>query len=165
MLRVYSLLGCLFPIPRILYAMSSDGLLFGFLSNINEKTKTPVVATAVCGFGAGKYVNSDGFPYIRYCIVLIQLFSRFAIDHIQSRTTRRHGVHWHPHIVHDRQHLHPDTQVRAVPCLWPKIFLRNVSVTKRNTPITTRNLLFTVLVSDPAVILFMNVNLGKRYKR
>jgi len=49
-----SLLGCLFPIPRILYAMSSDGLLCKFLSTINEKTKTPVVATMICGVGTGK---------------------------------------------------------------------------------------------------------------
>lgn len=74
MSHLYSLLGCLFPIPRILYAMSSDGLLFGFLSNINEKTKTPVVATAVCGFGAGKYVHSNGFPNIQYFIVLTKRF-------------------------------------------------------------------------------------------
>lgn len=53
-LLVYSLLGCLFPIPRILYAMSCDGLLFEFLSMVNEKTKTPVIATMICGVGAGK---------------------------------------------------------------------------------------------------------------
>uniref|UniRef100_A0A2S2R0K3 High affinity cationic amino acid transporter 1 n=1 Tax=Sipha flava TaxID=143950 RepID=A0A2S2R0K3_9HEMI len=48
-----SLLGCLFPIPRILYAMSSDGLLFEFLSNINERTKTPFIATMICGISSG----------------------------------------------------------------------------------------------------------------
>jgi len=48
-----TLIGCLFPIPRILYAMSSDGLLFDFLSTINEKTKTPFVAAIICGISAG----------------------------------------------------------------------------------------------------------------
>lgn len=48
-----TLLGCLFPIPRILYAMSSDGLLFKCLSMVNEKTKTPVLATMICGIGTG----------------------------------------------------------------------------------------------------------------
>ncbi|XP_015372138.1 PREDICTED: high affinity cationic amino acid transporter 1-like [Diuraphis noxia] len=48
-----TLLGCLFPIPRILYAMSSDGLLFKCLSTVNEKTKTPVLATVFCGIGTG----------------------------------------------------------------------------------------------------------------
>ncbi|CAH1707848.1 unnamed protein product [Aphis gossypii] len=48
-----TLIGCLFPIPRILYAMSSDGLLFSFLSKINEKTKTPFIAAIICGVCAG----------------------------------------------------------------------------------------------------------------
>lgn len=48
-----TLIGCLFPIPRILYSMSSDGLLFGFLATINEKTKTPFIAAIICGVCAG----------------------------------------------------------------------------------------------------------------
>ncbi|KAL4112398.1 hypothetical protein QTP88_016197 [Uroleucon formosanum] len=48
-----SLLGTLFPLPRILFAMASDGLLFKFLSNINPKTKTPVISTIICGLFAG----------------------------------------------------------------------------------------------------------------
>nr|AKN21446.1 slc7a-2 [Schmidtea mediterranea] len=44
-----SLLGALFPLPRIIYAMSSDGLLFAFLSKINKRFKTPLVATAAAG--------------------------------------------------------------------------------------------------------------------
>jgi len=40
-----SLLGCMFPLPRVVYAMADDGLIFRGLANINEKTKTPVIAT------------------------------------------------------------------------------------------------------------------------
>lgn len=50
---VRSLIGRLFPIPRILYAMSGDGLLFDFLSKINGTTKTPFPATIVCGVTVG----------------------------------------------------------------------------------------------------------------
>ena len=35
----------MFPLPRVVYAMADDGLIFRGLANINEKTKTPVIAT------------------------------------------------------------------------------------------------------------------------
>jgi len=38
--------------------MSSDGLLFKCLSTVNEKTKTPVLATVFCGIGTGKEFNA-----------------------------------------------------------------------------------------------------------
>ncbi|XP_030072347.1 solute carrier family 7 member 14 [Microcaecilia unicolor] len=45
-----SLFGSLFPLPRVIYAMAGDGLLFRFLAHVNTYTETPVVACIVSGF-------------------------------------------------------------------------------------------------------------------
>lgn len=44
-----SLLGAMFPLPRILYAMASDGLLYDVMKQVNGRTKTPLNATMLSG--------------------------------------------------------------------------------------------------------------------
>uniref|UniRef100_A0A8C6TR95 Solute carrier family 7 member 14a n=1 Tax=Neogobius melanostomus TaxID=47308 RepID=A0A8C6TR95_9GOBI len=41
--------GSLFPLPRVIYAMAGDGLLFKFLANVSSYTETPAVACVVSG--------------------------------------------------------------------------------------------------------------------
>ena len=48
-----SLLGAIFPLPRVLYAMGSDGIIFRFLAKVHPKYQTPLIATAVSGVFAG----------------------------------------------------------------------------------------------------------------
>ncbi|XP_071552250.1 uncharacterized protein [Panulirus ornatus] len=48
-----SLFGAMFPLPRIIFAMADDGLLFRTLSKINRVFHTPVIATVLSGLLAG----------------------------------------------------------------------------------------------------------------
>nr|CAD7455429.1 unnamed protein product [Timema tahoe] len=53
---VPSLLGALFPLPRVIYAMSSDGLVFRSLGNVHPRFQTPVVGTILAGLLTGTFV-------------------------------------------------------------------------------------------------------------
>ncbi|XP_015788657.1 high affinity cationic amino acid transporter 1 isoform X2 [Tetranychus urticae] len=48
-----SLLGAMFPMPRVLYSMASDGLIFRFFAHIHPRTQSPLVATLTTGLFAG----------------------------------------------------------------------------------------------------------------
>lgn len=51
--------------PRVIYAMAEDGLLFRFLSRVHSRAKTPLVATVVSGIIAGIYPLT-GLPHSLY---------------------------------------------------------------------------------------------------
>uniref|UniRef100_A0A1B6KAW3 Cationic amino acid transporter C-terminal domain-containing protein n=1 Tax=Graphocephala atropunctata TaxID=36148 RepID=A0A1B6KAW3_9HEMI len=48
-----SLFGGMFPLPRVVYAMSQDGLLFEFLGRVHPKYKTPFIGTILSGIVTG----------------------------------------------------------------------------------------------------------------
>ncbi|KAF7987136.1 hypothetical protein HCN44_001791 [Aphidius gifuensis] len=48
-----SLLGSLFPLPRVIYAMASDGLIFKFMGKLHPKFQTPVIGTLIAGLITG----------------------------------------------------------------------------------------------------------------
>ena len=52
--------------PRILYAMASDGLLFRCLSVVNDRFKTPIAATFTTGTLAGKTPPRQGWSHCHY---------------------------------------------------------------------------------------------------
>ncbi|KAM4696746.1 cationic amino acid transporter 3 [Rhinophrynus dorsalis] len=64
-----SLLGSMFPMPRVIYAMSEDGLLFKFMAKVNKRTKTPLVATFISG------IISAIMAFLFDLDVLVQLMS------------------------------------------------------------------------------------------
>ncbi|XP_023247415.1 cationic amino acid transporter 3 [Copidosoma floridanum] len=48
-----SLLGAMFPLPRVLYAMASDGVIFKFLAVVHPRTMTPLLGTMLSGILTG----------------------------------------------------------------------------------------------------------------
>lgn len=44
-----SLMGAMFPLPRIVYAMSNDGLIFEWMGRIHPRFKTPMLGTLFVG--------------------------------------------------------------------------------------------------------------------
>uniref|UniRef100_A0A0L8HVC4 Cationic amino acid transporter C-terminal domain-containing protein n=2 Tax=Octopus bimaculoides TaxID=37653 RepID=A0A0L8HVC4_OCTBM len=48
-----SMVGAIFPLPRVVYAMAEDKVIFGVFSNVSEKFKTPVLATMIAGLFSG----------------------------------------------------------------------------------------------------------------
>lgn len=43
----------MFPLPRIIYAMASDGLIFKFMGKIHPKFQTPFLGTLLAGIFTG----------------------------------------------------------------------------------------------------------------
>ena len=47
-----SMMGSIFPLPRTIYAMAKDGLLFSWMGQVNTWTNTPIIATWLAGMVA-----------------------------------------------------------------------------------------------------------------
>ncbi|KAH0956182.1 hypothetical protein HN011_002948 [Eciton burchellii] len=48
-----SLLGAMFPLPRVIYAMASDGLIFKWMGKVSSRFQTPLMGTLCAGLLTG----------------------------------------------------------------------------------------------------------------
>jgi amino acid transporter len=51
-----SLMGAVFPLPRIIYAMASDGLVFRALGRVSARFQTPLLGTVLAGLFTGTHL-------------------------------------------------------------------------------------------------------------
>lgn len=47
------MLGAMFPLPRVIYAMANDGIVFKPLGRVHRWTQTPLIATILSGIFSG----------------------------------------------------------------------------------------------------------------
>lgn len=87
-----SLYASMFPMPRVVYSLASDGLIFKFLSLIMPKLKTPVTAALFSGLFAGffKFLlffsNSQDYILGILCLIfdLNQLIDMLSIGTLMA---------------------------------------------------------------------------------
>lgn len=87
-----SLLGSMFPMPRVIWAMAEDGLLFKSLAKINPRTKTPLIATVTSGVVAVSLAPCFHSHALSFLWPAMVCSSRFW--HVSARGRRPSSPPW-----------------------------------------------------------------------
>lgn len=78
----------MYPLPRVIYAMANDGLIFRFLGDVHPKYKTPLVGTLLAGVITGMYSKfysnliSFFFSLIKFYFVLGIMAAMFKLQQL-----------------------------------------------------------------------------------
>lgn len=173
-----SLLGAMFPLPRVIYAMATDGLIFKFLANVNKRFQTPLLATFLSGLFAGIMATlfdlqelvdmmSIGTLLAYTLVALCVLILRYKVkciaskDEFKEETTVQKELSSSQHLLHNSART--DSYLK-------KMFIRNprqTTPTKETEKITEINIaVLSVLVITFCLILVIaesSISSGKAW--
>jgi amino acid transporter len=69
---IISLMGAMLPLPRVIYAMASDGIIFRFLGKIHPRFQTPLLGTLLAGLLTGTIKQNKIVIFFTFLIRIIQ---------------------------------------------------------------------------------------------
>lgn len=103
-----SLMGSMFPLPRVIYAMSIDGLLFHFMGAIHPRFKTPMIGTLLAGFLTG--VKSE--THLSMTETYIFCVRRYVGGYFQPKPIGQYDVDWNATCLFDGGCVCNATEIR-----------------------------------------------------
>jgi cationic amino acid transporter 1 len=99
-----ALLGSLFPLPRVMYAMAGDGLIFRFFAIVHPRFQTPLIATFVSGllaaimaaiFSVNELADMmsigtlNAYSLVSFCVLILRYHEDFDEDDIPTSVANR----------------------------------------------------------------------------
>lgn len=110
---LFSLLGAMFPLPRVIYAMASDGLIFGWMGRISSRFHTPLMGTFSAGLLTGLY---SSFFVLQQTVNRIHNYRGTSCD-IRIDSARKHDEYRNVTSLFHRCDLRTDITVIRLTCL------------------------------------------------
>ncbi|XP_037031027.1 cationic amino acid transporter 2 [Bradysia coprophila] len=170
-----SLMGSMFPLPRVIYAMSSDGLIFEFMGRISKRFKTPMYGTLLAGLLTGLLaaifnltqlvsMMSIGtllaYSIVAACVLLL----RFEVDDDQPSNDENS---WVGHLWNSHKHKAPTRASAAIVtwtvtlyCIWCLVF--GVIVTQLEDELASGSWYAILLLSITVVLIVASLVVIKR---